>query len=98
MKEYKELFDDYMQRPKEELAALLTIAELKEEHDKAYAPIMPPKAPTWMCRDWNDCTNPHMDCINCPIKNKTGQYTLNGYGWGTFGPTKAHRDEFQISC
>lgn len=57
---------DLMRLPKERLAEL--IVELTQSPVEPPLPIMPttPVAPL-MC-DGTHCTNPHMDCINCPNK------------------------------
>lgn len=33
------------------------------------------------CRSWSDCTNPHKDCINCPLRyGSASQDQTNFYG------------------
>ena len=70
--------NDYMKLSKERLAELL------EERDKSpifyYQPALvgqhnpPCYAPDGIC------TNPQMDCINCPKRNSSGGYTTTNTG------------------
>lgn len=60
--------EDYMRLPKERLAELLVelnnpVITLPPESPSI--PIMPTKPSGWGC-DGTICTNPQMDCINCP--------------------------------
>ena len=55
---------DYMRLPKERLAELLVeIESQKIELQKIELPLSP--SSVWGC-DGIHCTNPQMDCINCP--------------------------------
>lgn len=109
MKEYKEIFDELMQRPKEELAALLTINEMLKEEEKEWKTLFPNIIETqafrgMVCRSWDDCTNPHMDCVNCPLRCKPDNYSINTKG--TFSNTTykegdgqfAGIDQYQFTC
>ena len=62
--------EDYMRLPKERLAELLV-----EMDNHPIEPIQIPAMPTtpsgWMC-DGIHCTNPQMDCINCPRRTTGG--------------------------
>lgn len=31
------------------------------------------------CRTWKDCTNPHYDCVNCPLMYNTNYETSSGF-------------------
>lgn len=60
----------------------------REDAEKRYnesvtyhLPIMPTPPSGWGC-DGTHCTNPHMDCINCPIKT-TGGITSPNTASGT---------------
>ena len=62
--------EDYMKLSKERLAELLVeIQEAKIDIPKI--PTMPTKPSGWGC-DGTYCTNPHMDCINCPRRTSVG--------------------------
>lgn len=64
--------EDYMRLPKERLAELLV--ELNCEQVKLPPVIMPTTPSGWGC-DGITCTNPQMDCINCPRKHTTGGFS-----------------------
>ena len=60
--------EDYMRLPKERLAELLVERDHEFDDIKVTpAPLDPmPQIPSgWGC-DGRVCTNPQMDCINCP--------------------------------
>jgi len=64
--------EDYMRLPKERLAELLA-----EMDDVKIEPIQIPEKPNNII-GWCDgtvCTNPHMDCINCPRVTTAKTYT-----------------------
>ena len=109
MRDYKEIFEELMQKPKEELAALLTVNEMLKEHNEEWKPLSPNIIETqafrgMVCRSWDDCTNPHMDCVNCPLRCKPGNYSINTKG--TFSNTTykegdgqfAGFDQYQFTC
>ena len=67
--------EDYMRLPKERLAELLV------ERDNESIQLIPSPSPfppsprqNWWC-DGTVCTNPQMDCINCPRKTSGRIYT-----------------------
>lgn len=67
--------EDYMKLTKKRLAELL--AE-RDNLNKLVLPSVPvPESPAWGC-DGTHCTNPHMDCINCPIKTTGGTASSSG--------------------
>lgn len=69
--------EDYMRLKKERLAELLVeIQEHPIEPERITLPTMPttPFGIRGGC-DGTICTNPHMDCINCPRKISGGIYT-----------------------
>lgn len=87
---FNSLVEKYMLLDKKTLAELLALKELQGQQEINYVPYIPPSIPTpypfpypWSpyittnsaCRTWQDCTNPHRDCINCPLNNAT--YTTN---------------------
>lgn len=48
--------------------------DAQEEYNKSVAyhfPVMPTPPSGWGC-DGTHCTNPHHDCINCPVKYSSG--------------------------
>lgn len=59
--------EDYMRLPKERLAELLVEMDSHPIQDIREIPIVPTPGPkvNWWC-DGTICTNPQMDCINCP--------------------------------
>lgn len=76
---------DFMRLSKERLAELL--AELLVEMDchpiePIQIPVMPTTPSGWGC-DGIHCTNPQMDCINCPRKTSGGVYTSPNTATGT---------------
>ena len=72
--------DDYMRLPKERLAELLVEMEQRicpsTPIPSNPIPTMPATPSGWMC-DGTHCTNPHHDCINCPIKFTSGGITYS---------------------
>lgn len=54
----------------------------------------PQTFPVWSdnslaCSDWMHCTNPHHDCVNCPLMygdGGRGNGTITSNGFGTFEP------------
>ena len=82
---------DYMCLPKERLAELLV------ERDNA--PSFIPYFPIYKPHCWEPgglCTNPHMDCINCPRKITGGFNTTCGTSAGNTSATdgKEHNPSF----
>jgi len=61
--------EDYMRLPKEQLAELLVE---RDERELTLPPFVVPSVS--MC-DGTHCTNPQMDCINCPRKTSGGTIT-----------------------
>ena len=95
---------DLMRLPKERLAELLV--EMQEhpiEPERITLPIMPTIPSGWGC-DGIHCTNPQMDCINCPRKTTGGVYTapntatgistLKAEGNSSFTDGKEHNPSF----
>lgn len=64
---------DYMRLPKERLAELLVEMD-SHPIEPIQIPVMPTRPSGWGC-DGTVCTNPHMDCINCPRMTTGGVYT-----------------------
>lgn len=57
---------DFMRLPKERLAELLVeLTSAPTITTELSLPIMPTPRISWGC-DGTICTNPQMDCINCP--------------------------------
>jgi len=50
-------------------------------------PIIPPYYPS-PCSDWAHCSNPHHDCINCPLMYGRGDLGT----WGTTTELKTRQD------
>lgn len=78
-------------------------AEKRYNESVAYhLPIMPTPPSGWGC-DGTHCTNPHMDCINCPRKTtggmsststSSGTSTLKAEGNTSITDGKAHNPSF----
>jgi len=63
--------EDLMRLPKERLAELLVEMDSHPiEEPRIPIPTMPITPSGWGC-DGTVCTNPQMDCINCPRKTTT---------------------------
>ena len=110
----KKAFDEYMKHSKEELAAMLALSECMGE--KIESSEKEVKISDWVkdmprnpygfggCTSLETCTNPQMDCINCPFRGKTGvKYFINTIGTSTFVSSddlkpNSRRDDFQITC
>ena len=64
--------EDYMRLPKERLAELLVERDNEsEEIPPITFPTIPVKRSDIPC-DGTHCTNPQMDCINCPRRYYSG--------------------------
>ena len=72
---------DYMRLSKERLAELLVERD-KEDVINPILPVMPTTPSGWGC-DGIHCTNPQMDCINCPRKTSGGTITSPNTATGT---------------
>lgn len=46
------------------------LKKLREEHNLGFMP--PRDTQRYTCRSWDDCVNPHYDCVNCPLRNGGG--------------------------
>ena len=100
--------EDYMRLPKERLAELLV--EKKETITTPEPTIIPygitmPNTNPKCYEPGGVCTNPQMDCINCPRKTTGGVYitspntdtgisTLKGEGNSSFTDGKEHNPSF----
>lgn len=72
---FEEKVEMYMQCDKKKLAEMLAMRDMIDEqkNKKEYSePYSPNKSslPYWYnrCKSWDDCSNPHYDCINCPLR------------------------------
>ena len=65
--------EDYMRLPKERLAELLVEMD-SHPIEPIQIPVMQTRPSGGMC-DEIHCTNPQMDCINCPRKTTGGVIT-----------------------
>lgn len=73
--------EDYMKLSKERLAELLAHKDLEDEYGRGvyrgWTPVVPtivdPQSPCYAPN--GICTNPQMDCINCPRHCITGGFT-----------------------
>ena len=65
--------EDYMRLPKERLAELI----VEMDSHPIMPPIWPDKPPQFPPCYAPDgiCTNPQMDCINCPKRGSSGRLT-----------------------
>ena len=70
-------YEDYMKLPKESLAR-----ELERRDLATSIPPMPIRHSGWMC-DGKICTNPQMDCINCPRRTTEGVIASPNTATGT---------------
>ena len=74
---------DYMCLPKERLAELL----VERDNAPSFIPYLPLYQSRPLCWEpGGTCTNPHMDCINCPKKTTGG-------GFNTSSGTSASKAE-----
>lgn len=72
--------EDYMKLDKERLAELLVekdneIERLRQYYPPVISPYLQPDL-TPKCYAGGICTNPHMDCINCPRKITGSPWTI----------------------
>lgn len=72
---------DYMRLSKERLAELLVEMD-SHPIDTIQIPVMPTAPSGWGC-DGIHCTNPQMDCINCPRRTTGGVITSPNTATGT---------------
>lgn len=71
---------DYMRLPKERLAELLEQRDTLDMLLKKSYPIhtgVPVDITAPTCFHGGPCTNPQMDCVNCPGRGITGIFTTN---------------------
>lgn len=115
MKNFEERYNEFMKFPKKALAALLAISDMEKEvfdeidnsdnsspeWPKDYEPL---HRTSDRCTSWDKCGNPHMDCINCPLRGKPGNYTINGHGTFSNNTFKegdgqfVGMDQYQFTC
>ena len=69
--------EDYMRLPKERLAELL-VEMGSPLIEPIQIPVMPTTPSGWGC-DGVHCTNPQMDCINCPRKVTGGMFNTQSH-------------------
>ena len=67
--------EDYMRLPKERLAELLVEQDKSITDTPSPLPTMPVQPASFSC-DGTHCTNPHFDCVNCPVKTTGGLNTF----------------------
>ena len=116
MKNIEERINEFMKYSKKALAVLLAISDIEKEtleDDNSVTEFFKEELrgqhaltndQYHNCSDWSHCGNPHMDCVNCPLRNKPGKYTINGKG--TFSSTTykegdgqfAGFDQYQFTC
>lgn len=68
---------DYMRLPKERLAELLVEMD-SQLIEPIQIPVMPTTPSGWGC-DGVHCTNPQMDCINCPRRVTGGMFNTQSH-------------------
>lgn len=73
--------EDYMRLPKERLAELLVEMD-SHPIEPIQIPAIPVTTSGWRC-DGIHCTNPQMDCINCPRKTTGGTIASPNTAIGT---------------
>lgn len=76
---YEEKVKMYMKCSKIELAKMLAA---KGDIDQKVINVQTTNSPFTQCTSWSDCTNPHRDCFNCPLRYITVTYTANTVGGG----------------
>ena len=82
---YEEKVEMFMKLDKKEIIDMLIEAnDVIDRLTKHPAIIEIPSGqqkPWKTCSSWSDCTNPHKDCINCPLRfNSASQDQTNFYG------------------
>ena len=74
----EELRDCYSKLKKKELIEMLIqnhkVIELllktdKKQEDYKHLEVIPTYQSLIKCKTWADCTNPHFDCVNCPLRH-----------------------------
>ena len=71
----EERYKMYMEQKKEDLVRMLVERDMLEVSSPRYTEFPLDQRPS-ICKTWKDCTNPHMDCINCPLRYKSGGRTF----------------------
>jgi hypothetical protein len=75
---YEEKVEMYMKLEKKEIIDMLIEANnIIDRLTKHPVPIEFPSGqqkPWKTCTSWSDCTNPHKDCINCPLRYKQSDF------------------------
>ena len=69
--------DDYMKLPKKRLAELLAERDAMRFAPMPYPPTIIQKNHPLCYEPGGTCTNPQMDCINCPRVGSSGYTTVN---------------------
>lgn len=59
------------------LDEILTILRNIERNNIPQRYYIPENGNYRVCRTWKDCTNPQMDCINCPLRYNGGDSSFN---------------------
>jgi hypothetical protein len=67
---HEEKMEMYMRLSKEELAEMLIEANNVIDILRKEPTIVETRKKWEPCKTWQDCTNPHQDCINCPLRYK----------------------------
>lgn len=62
----KELIEMLIQNNK--IINLLLVNENKKQDSFKSIERIPTYQSNITCKSWSDCTNPHYDCINCPLR------------------------------
>lgn len=62
----KELIEMLIQNNK--IINLLLVNENKKQNSFQPLETIPTYQSNRPCKTWSDCTNPHYDCINCPLR------------------------------
>ncbi len=67
---------EYGSEADKHLNAIAWLEKQKEKSEIPIIPIMPTPPSGWGC-DGTHCTNPQMDCINCPRKTTGGSFSTS---------------------
>lgn len=90
--EYQRIYEECSNKSKEELAALLAFEIVSKEMNKTFYPVSPyPIKQAEICKTYDDCTNPHYDCVNCPVHGGLPLNALNAR-------QQSDLDELQFTC
>ena len=75
MDELNKIYEYYLEFfSKEDLAKMLAIRDISIKHQQPQI-ITTIDGSRHICKSLADCTNPHFDCVNCPLRGYYRGYT-----------------------